>query len=252
MDESWACVSCGKEITFVKIVKCTNCKAVYCSAKCKKESYKIHKKSCKFEADFFPRTNVKQQGMIVTELRTKEGELEVLLMKENVTDFIYGDEKCFGIVQLEKGHGCAPAMKSTRAIEKFKEFIKKGTWKLDRRIDEILKSITLASNNGILYCHFNDYEHFADCLLSDNIESCDIGWTTSENIEDENVNEVLSNIPSDGTILCQLLVKMPIRMLKNPNGAFQYETKKDRCLLNRYLRIDTSLNVDESTLSFCE
>jgi hypothetical protein len=246
---------CEKELPQRPAI-CTQCRKKYCSAKCKKADYKIHKKQCEFVPA--PR-DIFDTGLSITNFITDDGTQINLLMKPGNSEFIYGDiatgmmgEARTRVHRLMDGHGWIPIMEPDLALSKFREFYAENSPTV-----KLLHKITPEDRtHGWLLVVFNDFEHYADCILGKDLSTAIISWETDDTADAEKV-EVTTILDGYGrqknVLMCQFMVLLPMKIAdpKRTRPGIQYDCVPGKCILNRFIRLEDHEDLKEVESTFC-
>ena len=247
------CSVCTKNLPD-RPVTCTRCRKKYCSAKCKKADYKIHKKRC----EFVPlATKSDTIGLSLTNFIADDGTEINLLMKPGNSEFIYGDvatgmmgEARTRVHRLMDGHGWIPIMEPELAMSKFKEFYTENS---PTTIHELTPK---DRTRGWLLVIFNDFEHYADCILGKDLSTAIISWETDDATDTEKV-EVTTILDKYGrqknVLMCQFMVLLPMKIAdpKCTRPGIGYDCVPGKCILNRFIRLEDHEDLKEIESTIC-
>lgn len=141
--------------------KCSECALLYCSAKCKKNDRKDHKKEClrrrgEFEMELLP---------VVFD----DGKKSALLLEPDVRELYYPDYKAnetrISVVRSEKTGELFLSPSTETILELFEEICAKYS----DSIRNIFHQVGDERKNGFVQLYFTDFTHFARAILDENL-----------------------------------------------------------------------------------
>lgn len=152
------------------------------------------------------------------------------------------------VLKLEEGNGYAPCLSTEEGIKEFSTFCSEV--KLNTLESPMKTHISACRDNpgqnkqGWIEIMFNDYEHFADCMLEQNLNKVLVKWVSySEDLTEQNladpsdIKKALDNATPE-TLIINFIVRKPVRLDMRENPLYQYETEPNARLLDVFLSID--------------
>lgn len=163
-----------------------------------------------------------------------------LLLPEHHKEF-FGDD--ISVLRLEDCSGYVPCLKIQTAIEKFMKFYDEHRLSMDTPMEGFIaacKDFPDRNKQGWIEVMFNDYDHFADCMIKKNLDKVFVKWVSySEKFAIQNfsnpdvIKKKLENI-SPGMIIINLIVRKPVRMA-GLESDYHYETEPNIRLMDVFL-----------------
>ena len=214
----------------------------------------MHKKHCEFipnpddSNDLLNVYNNDRKGLAVTTFTMEDGTTVGMLMRSGTAEFIYGDiaigmmgEAQMRVHKLTEGNGYVPIMEPTLALSKFKEFYLENP----PTVQLLRENIPDAKTSGWLLMIFNDFEHYADCILSKDLSTAIITWENDDPIDAEKT-EVTTLLDAHGrqknVLMCQFMVLLPMKVAETGSDLIRegigYECVPGKCILNRFIRLE--------------
>jgi hypothetical protein len=150
-----------------------------------------------------------------------------LIMKPEHAAFF--GERCQ--VSVLEDNTCVPTLNPQTAANKFSEFCSRIDMSRDEKVGPILRRVMdnpAIAKTGYVRFTFNDFEHFADNFLENNLNLCIVQWIEYDtvNAPDANLKAKLDSL-AEGDVLMNAIVRRPIRLNLNRNADRPYQYDVD-------------------------